>query len=266
SVRGLAKSFGVTLSTLQNRLNGAQSRSDEMESRRRLSPVETKVLASHAERMQALKFPLTPADVRLEGERLFHAKDPEAAAQGAKLGINWYREVFLKDNPDFVNKLGKGLDRDRATCASHAQLSAWFENVKYITEYGITWENFWNMDEKGYLIGEFSEHFLLPLSLTSTGIGTAQIFYGKHELITVIEAISAAGACHHPTILLKGKTFQSRWLKYKIQGASYGNTERGWTTDAEAITWLEGFLKATKPSDPNAWRLLLIDGHGSHKT
>lgn len=195
SVRGLAKSFGVTLSTLQNRLNGAQSRSDEMESRRRLSPVETKVLASHAERMQALKFPLTPADVRLEGERLFHAKDPEAAAQGAKLGINWYREVFLKDNPDFVNKLGKGLDRDRATCASHAQLSAWFENVsdcggrarnwflmdalqilEYITEYGITWENFWNMDEKGYLIGEFSEHFLLPLSLTSTGIGTAQIF------------------------------------------------------------------------------------------
>lgn len=48
--------------------------------------------------------------------------------------------------------------------------------LKYITEYGITWENFWNMDEKGYLIGEFSEHFLLPLSLTSTGIGTAQIF------------------------------------------------------------------------------------------
>lgn len=105
---------------------------------------------------------------------------------------------------------------------------------------------------------------------------------GKRELVTVIEAISAAGACHHPTILLKGKTFQSRWLKYKIQGASYGNMERGWTTDAEAITWLEGFLKATKPyeflsilsssthptvrSDPNAWRLLLIDGHGSHKT
>lgn len=55
--------------------------------------------------------------------------------------------------------------------------------------------------------------------------------------------------------------------------------ERGWTTDAEAITWLEGFLKATKlykflyimsgsnhpavRSDPNAWRGVTILLHST---
>lgn len=59
--------------------------------------------------------------------------------------------------------------------------------------------------------------------------------------------MSAAGACHHPTILLKGKTLQGRWLTHKIQGASYGNTERGWTTDEEAITWVKKFIRDTQP-------------------
>ena len=62
----------------------------------------------------------------------------------------------------------------------------------------------------------------------------------------MIEAISASGGLHHPTILLKGKTLQGCWLIHRVAGASYGNTERGWTTDAEAITWLEGFAKFTK--------------------
>ena len=26
------------------------------------------------------------------------------------LGVNWYNEVFLRDNPEMANKMGKGLD------------------------------------------------------------------------------------------------------------------------------------------------------------
>ena len=70
---------------------------------------------------------------------------------------------------------------------------------------------------------------------------------GNHELVTIIEAISASGGLYHPTILLKGKTLQGHWLLHRIVGASYGNTECGWTSDKEAMTWLEGFAKSTKP-------------------
>ena len=68
---------------------------------------------------------------------------------------------------------------------------------------------------------------------------------GNWELVTVIEAISASGNVHHPTILLKRKTLQGCWLIH-IPGASYGNMERGWTSDEEAMTWLEGFIKSTQ--------------------
>ena len=70
---------------------------------------------------------------------------------------------------------------------------------------------------------------------------------GNHELVTVIEAISTSGSTHYPTILLKGKTLQGCWLTHRIPGTSYGNTEHGWTTDEEAITWLKGFIESTKP-------------------
>ena len=48
--------------------------------------------------------------------------------------MNWYNQVFLKDNPEMVSKMGKGLDENRATCASHhVQLAAWYQDVSFKT-------------------------------------------------------------------------------------------------------------------------------------
>src|SRR3954471_5433342 len=110
SVNGLANRFRVATSTLQGRLAGARSHAEEKEDRRHLSKAETGVLAEHVVHMQELHFPLTPADVTVEAERIWHAKDPVAKANHTSLGKNWYHEVFLKDNPQLKNKLGKGLD------------------------------------------------------------------------------------------------------------------------------------------------------------
>lgn len=123
-------------------------------------------------------------------------------------------------------------------------------------------KNFRNMDKKGYLLGMSSMLCALyDLSLFFcfwTGLGTAQVYCascdtkeakkmpryssqfdrpliswllvdGNCELITVINAISASVAIHHPTILLKGKTLQVCWLTHHIPGVSYGNIKHGWT-------------------------------------
>lgn len=73
------------------------------------------MLADYAVEMQKLHFPLTPQDIRLEAQR--------------------YNQVFLKDNPEMASKMGKGLDQNRATCASHAQLAAWYQDVCFDTIY-----------------------------------------------------------------------------------------------------------------------------------
>ena len=82
------------------------------------------MLASHALKMQKLHFPLTPQDIRLKAQHIWYSKDPAAEAHGDTLGVNWYNQVFFKDNLEMVNKMGKGLDLDRATCTSHLQLAA----------------------------------------------------------------------------------------------------------------------------------------------
>ena len=128
SIRGTARHYDISESTLRGRLNGAKSHEREMNSRRQLSLAETRALAEHAQRMQDLHFPLTPADIRLEAQRIWQKRNGPGDADQV-IGVNWYREVFLKDNPDMVNKLGKGLDRNRATCASHTQLEKWYSDV-----------------------------------------------------------------------------------------------------------------------------------------
>lgn len=131
SVRGLAKQFEVAPSTLQDWLAGGASCTKVMSSRHCLGPTKTKVLASHALEMQKLHFPLTQQDIRPEARHIWYSKDPAAEACGDMLGVNWYNQVFLKDNLEMVNKMGKGLDWDRATCTSHLQLAAWYEDVHF---------------------------------------------------------------------------------------------------------------------------------------
>ena len=129
SIRALAKHFDVARMTLQDRIWGAISCAEEMNSRCRLSPTETCVLTDHTIEMQKLHFLLTPQDIRIKAQHLWHSKNKLAEAWGETIGINWYNKVFLKDNPDMANKMGKGLDWDRATCASHTQLAAWYADV-----------------------------------------------------------------------------------------------------------------------------------------
>jgi hypothetical protein len=147
TVNGLATRFGTNKSTFQNRLAGARSHTEEKRDRRRLSKAETAVIAQHVVRMQQLHFPLTPANVVREAERIWHNKDPIAKADNTSLGKNWYHEVFLKDNPHLKSKLGKGLDRNRATCASNRQLRAWHNDVsaRAITqfEHFLTFSSAW---------------------------------------------------------------------------------------------------------------------------
>ena len=92
------------------------------------------MLAEHAIEIQKPHFPLTPQDIRLEAQCLWYSKDPAAKVYRDTLGVNWYNQVFLKNNPDMVNNMGKGLDQNRVTCVSHAQLAAWYQDVchKYI--------------------------------------------------------------------------------------------------------------------------------------
>ena len=80
SIRALAKCFDVACMTLQDQIQGAISCAEEINSQCRLSPTETCVLADRAIEMQKLHFPLTPQDIRIEAQHLWHSKNKLAEA------------------------------------------------------------------------------------------------------------------------------------------------------------------------------------------
>ena len=76
-----------------------------------------------------------------------------------------------------------------------------------------------------------------------------------------------------PAVIFKGKELQEQWFDNecrKIAGDWYFHTsEKGWTDDSLAVEWLvEVFLPGVnlKRKDDSDAVLLIMDGHGSHRT
>ena len=73
-----------------------------------------------------------------------------------------------------------------------------------------------------------------------------------------------------PGIIFKGKELQQQWFLDEFREDApwaFVTSPNGWTNDHIALRWLEQvFLPLTKPNDPSDARLLILDGHGSHRT
>jgi len=68
-------------------------------------------------------------------------------------------------------------------------------------------------------------------------------------------------------IILAGKNHQKEWYLDRPKDWAIGVSENGWTNDDLALKWLAGtFDPHTKTRTIGKYRLLILDGHGSHST
>jgi hypothetical protein len=82
-----------------------------------------------------------------------------------------------------------------------------------------------------------------------------------------MEAISAAGKFSPPMIPMAGILMKEKHFNNGIQGDTlFGVSESGYTNDWLSYQWLQHWEKHTRPLDLEEWRLLIMDGHGSHMT
>ncbi|EFQ89769.1 hypothetical protein PTT_13837 [Pyrenophora teres f. teres 0-1] len=107
------------------------------------------------------------------------------------------------------------------------------------------------MDEKGFAIG---------VTTRSKRIVTKSIWASKqHEDVLP------------PAIIFSGKAgLRSGWINDAIlqqHEVFLSNSVTGWTNNELGIAWLEQvFDRSTKAKARRQWRLLILDGHGSHVT
>jgi hypothetical protein len=178
------------------------------------------------------------------------------------LGQLWVPH-FINRNPRVASIVGRKIESARTTAANYETIRAFLELFERTRiELGIQYEDMWNMDETGCALGVCTNTQVLASS-------TKKKAYIKspedREWVSTIETISATGVKLQCLVIFKGKHLQSTW--FPARGTPewlYTTSENGWTSNSIGYEWLQRiFIPNTSPSN-GGYRLLLLDGHGSH--
>lgn len=137
------------------------------------------------------------------------------------------------------------------------------ENTR--AKYGIPDEDVYNFDETGFQMGVIGTAKVVTGSQRA---GKALVTQpGNREWVTVVEAINASGWALPPMIIFAGKMHQATWYAALPSQWTIAVSENGWTTDEVGLIWLQTvFNEHTKARTIGQYRLLILDGHGSHAT
>ena len=91
---------------------------------------------------------------------------------------------------------------------------------------------------------------------------------GNREWVTSIMAINAMGRSIPPFIIFGGKYHLSSWYEEPSipRDWVFAMSENGWTNNELGVKWLQHFDRHTRGGTLGEYRLLIIDGHESHKS
>jgi hypothetical protein len=67
-------------------------------------------------------------------------------------------------------------------------------------------------------------------------------------------------------VILSGKAHQSSWYRNLPLDWTIGVSDNGWTTNQLGVEWAKHFNRHTAARTARVYRLLILDGHGSHAT
>ena len=265
NISRMAKKFQVDRTNLGKRFrNESQSATQKHENQQILAPPQERTLITHINRLSEIGLPPTPAMLR----------NFAAEIAGEMPGKNWSHRFCQRHKDQLLSRYLKPLDNSRKKAESSTEFEHWFELIdQKIKQYGILPENTYNMDEKGFLIGFLSKAkrvFTKDWFESNNLIGNIQD--GSREWITLVATICADGSALPPALIYMAKSgdIQDSWvqdLDYTVHKAYFASSPSGWTNDSLGFEWLtKVFDRETKSKARQGrdWRLLIVDGHGSH--
>ena len=146
--------------------------------------------------------------------------------------------------------------------------------ARKIHQYDIQAEDIYNMDEKGFLIGILPKGKQIFSKQQYKRDGLKQHLQdGNQKWITTIACICADGSKLSPGLIYQSQAsnLQNTWIE-GIEGLDpkkhrcfFTSSPSGWTNNNIGYAWLRDvFNEETKDKARRRWRLLILDGHGSH--
>jgi hypothetical protein len=166
------------------------------------------------------------------------------------------------------------MDRKRHQAGSGAKYSFYFKLLHdKMKEYNVEPTHIFNMDEKGFLLGVTgrSKRVFDKRQFNQKGV-TAAIQDGSREWITVLACVCSDGTALSPSLIFQSDAgaLQPSWVDEidpKKHSFFVSSSSSDWSNNNIGLAWLKQvFERETRWKARSGYRLLLLDGHGSHVT
>src|SRR5450432_239398 len=264
SLLGAAKAYDVPESSLRYRMKGKLARRDQRPPNCKLTAIEESTLVQWILSMDERGLAPRPESVRQMANLLLEKRSN--SSPNSQVGRNWVYN-FVRRHQALQTRYNRKYDYQRAKCEDPQVIRDWFRLVKnVIAKYGIQDEDIYNFDETGFQMGVITTAKVITGAERSNR--PVAIQPGNREWVTAIDCISSAGWSLPPVVIFEGKVHISTWYTKALPlDWTIGVSENGWTDDKLGLIWLQNiFEKHTIHQTKGIYRLLILDGHGSHVT
>jgi predicted HTH domain antitoxin len=264
SVQRAAEIFDIPRSTLRDRLNGRQYRIEKRANSHRLSTTQEESLIEWILSRDQRGVPPRPSHVQEMANILLQADNPSGFRP---IGKNWV-SIFTNRRDEIKSRYARRYNHSRAQCEDPKIIKGWFDCLQQIQmQYGIAHEDIYNFDETGFAIGLIATTKVVTRANMP---GKPHLIQpGNREWVTTIECVNTTGWVLPSCIIFKGKVHIEGWYQDHTLPPDWRIevSQNGWTTDEIGLRWLQKvFIPATTSRTVGRYRLLILDGHGSHLT
>jgi hypothetical protein len=258
SGRRAAKIYGASETTLRRRRAGIKARIDCTPNSRLLTDLEESTIVRN---ILNLVTHGTPPSLQIVGDM---ANELLAIRGTRRVGEKWPRN-FVNRQAELKVRFNRKYDYQRAKNEDPIVIDEWFQLVRNTkNKYGILDDDVYNFDEVGFLMGYISTELVVTASEMRNRPKSIQP--GDREWVTVIQAINALGWAIPPFIIFAGQYHLQAWYEGDDIPGDWpiSLSDSGWTNNELGFEWLLHFNRHTEAKTKGSYRLLILDGHGSH--
>lgn len=177
-------------------------------------------------------------------------------------GKHFYYD-FMQRHPDLSLRTPESTSMMRAVCFNKPQVDLFYDNIwKLMEKYTFLPSKIYNCDETGVSCVHRHQKVLAPKAVRQVGKLTSA---ERGKNITVLFCMSANGHFIPPFFVFPRQRMNDR-LMIGAPAERVGVAQpKGWMNSDFFRQWWQLFGKHSHPTQENPV-LLLLDGHGSHKT
>ena len=185
---------------------------------------------------------------------------------GGHVGRLWAHRFIVRQK-ELKTRSNRVCDFQRAPCEDPELTSAWFNLVRNMkAKHGIAEGDFYNFDETGFMMGVISA--AMVISRADRKRKSKSIQPGNREWATAIECVNSEGWCIPPFLIVQGVYHLANWFTETNIPDDWAikTTSNGWTDNETGLEWIRHFDEHTRLRTKGSHRMLVIDGHESHKS